>query len=108
MSSAAQVSLPSGFIRELAAATSRECVLAVTAKWMPEIMKADRSSVSLPVDGVNLQIYALTDGLIRPQGKRLPVNGSLAGQAFNSQEVVLVDDEYAVRITAIIDPNNPH
>ncbi len=92
MPSAARVSLPSGFIHELAAATSRERVLSATAKWMPHIIEAERSSVALPSDGLHLQIYAMSGPLIIPQGTQLPINGSLVGQAFSSQQIVTVPD----------------
>lgn len=79
-------------MRELAAATSQQGVLTVTAKWMPLIISSERSSIALPHDGVHLQIYALSGSLILPQGTRLPIATSIVGEAFASQEIVKVDD----------------
>jgi diguanylate cyclase (GGDEF)-like protein len=58
---------------------------------MPQIIEAERSSVSLPSDGLHLQIYTITETLM-PHGTLLPINGSLAGQAFSSQRTVICDD----------------
>ena len=59
---------------------------------MPRIIEAERSSVSLPSDGLHLQIYAMAGATIIPQGTQLAINGSLVGQAFSSQEIVTVPD----------------
>ena len=58
---------------------------------MPQIIEAERSSVSLPSDGLHLQIYTISETLM-PHGTLLPINGSLAGQAFSSQRTVICDD----------------
>ncbi|MEM7095738.1 MAG: GGDEF domain-containing protein [Actinomycetota bacterium] len=93
MPTAETVTLPSHFIDELAAASSREHVLSVAAQWMPEIVPAERSSIALPSEEPGfLQIYALSESLIIPQGTRLPMKTSLVGQAFTSQQIVNCED----------------
>jgi len=59
---------------------------------MTQIIEAERSSVSLPTDGVHLQIYAMSALTIIPQGTLLPINESLVGRAFSSQKLVVIDD----------------
>jgi len=70
------VTMPRGFIRDLAVARSRQQVLAATARWLPEVMDVERASVALPTsDPGSLEIYALNEELITPAGTKLPIEG---------------------------------
>jgi len=87
------VALPTGFIEALAAATSRRGVLAATATWMPHMIDAERSSIALPIPGStdSLRIYAMAD-TVMAEGTVLPIEGSLVGTAYTTQNIVNVEN----------------
>ena len=65
MSDSPDVTLPAGFIHELAAATSRQRVLAATAKWMPRIIEAERASIKYKqVEFLSTRIGETFKGLV--------------------------------------------
>lgn len=83
------ISLPAGFVSELARADSEQAVLVATARWMPDIIAADRSTVAIPEDPNRLRIFELDGEALVPE-TTVPLYGSVTGAAFRSQQVRLI------------------
>ncbi len=62
----------------------------VIAAWVPELVPADRASITLLVEGDEFEILGLdgTEGVL-PIGKRIPVVGAAAGHAMTSGETYI-------------------
>ena len=86
------LSLPSGFVADLARAGSTQEVLAVVARWLPQIVEAERSSVSLVDDDHHLQLQAFGGSVSLTYSGRIPIEGSLIGRAFLAGETVKIHD----------------
>lgn len=87
-----EVTLPAGFVHDLARADTLTDILRATANWIPAIIDAERCSVALPVAGERLQIYALGEKLVMAEQSLLSLGHSLVGQAFESGQVVNISD----------------
>lgn len=92
MSTQREVSLPAGFIRTLAEATTRQEVLDATSIWMPRIINAERSSIATPLNGTMMEITAIGGRSAILAGAQLPIANSMVGQVFLSGEMLIVDD----------------
>ncbi len=86
------IALPPGFIEEIARAGDQAEVLRIAAEWLPKIIGGERSSVSLPHGDDRLSIHAIGGDLVMQPGADLPIDGSLVGAAFRSQQVLVVGD----------------
>ena len=86
------IALPPGFIRDISRGRDRLAVLQAAADWLPEIIAGERSSVALPHDEDSLSIHAIGGTLVISSGTTLPIETSLVGKAFSSQQVVVVSD----------------
>ena len=86
------IALPPGFIEEIARARDQLSVLQTAAEWLPKIIGGERSSVSLPIGDDRLGIYAIGGDLVMKPGADLPIATSIVGEAFCSQQVVIVPD----------------
>lgn len=86
------IALPPGFIEDISRAEDRFAVLQAAADWLPRIISGQRSSVALPHDDHHLSIHAIGGTLLIASGTALPITASLVGEAFRSQQVVVVPD----------------
>ncbi len=86
------ISLPSGFVTDLARAASGQDVLTVTAKWLPEVIDADRTSVSLQTDADHLQLCAFGGSLVLEYSGYFAIQDSLIGRAFAAGDVLNIPD----------------
>lgn len=84
--------LPLGFIDALAAASSRNGVIETTAKWLPSIVEAERSSIALLIDDSHVAVAATGGPLILDVQHRYATNRSLMGAAIRSERLINVAD----------------
>lgn len=85
------MNLPAGFVRDLASAVSVHEILEVTARWISNVLRADRSSVALWDGGDTLRIHAI-GGAVLTGNEEIPLHDSLPGTACLTQQVVNIPD----------------
>ncbi|ELE1908200.1 TPA: sensor domain-containing diguanylate cyclase [Vibrio vulnificus] len=81
--------LPLGFLDELAQSSSLEDVLLCTSYWVREIFQADRASITLDENEREMRLYAFDGNDVQPQECLIPIEGTLVGEAFTQQKVVM-------------------
>lgn len=88
-----EVSLPSGFIRAVGAASDEEQMLKATAEWLPRIIAVERVSVALPISATHMEIYAFggTSDVVRNEHE-IAIGSSMIGHSYSERRMVLVDD----------------
>lgn len=91
---AEDLSLPHGFTRELGDAVGLQQLIDVVARWLPVFITAERSSIALHLDPRDdfLVISAIGGVLVIEGGTKLPLSGSLVGDAFSTRRSVNVDE----------------
>lgn len=62
------------------------------AAWVPKFLEVDRVSITLINDEGKLDMLAVQGLKISPVGTTFPLDGTLVGQAFTTQEIVEVSD----------------
>jgi signal transduction histidine kinase/CheY-like chemotaxis protein len=80
--------------RHMSLATSTDEIFRVVTDYTPQIVPADRVSVALLTESSeSLEVFALqgTAGIM-PVGVRLPLNGTLAGQAVREKRLIRTPD----------------
>ena len=77
---------------EMSRASSKEEVLTLTAAWVPNIVPADRASITFPVDDENLSVHALEGNKAIPMGVFVPIANTTTGTAFRELRSVLIED----------------
>ncbi|MGH1482281.1 MAG: sensor histidine kinase [Geminicoccales bacterium] len=81
-----------GLTEEMSRASSKEEVLSLAATWVPNIVPADRASITFPVDADNLAVHALEGDKAIPIGLLLPIADTTTGTAFRELRTVLIED----------------
>jgi signal transduction histidine kinase/DNA-binding response OmpR family regulator/HPt (histidine-containing phosphotransfer) domain-containing protein/PAS domain-containing protein len=78
--------------RQMSRAGSTEEILEVVTEFTPQIVLADRVSVALLTEsGESLEVFALQGAAgILPVGKRLPLQGTIAGQAVREKRLIRI------------------
>jgi signal transduction histidine kinase/DNA-binding response OmpR family regulator/HPt (histidine-containing phosphotransfer) domain-containing protein/PAS domain-containing protein len=76
--------------RQMSRAGSTDEIIRVVTEFTPQIVLADRVSVALLTEtGESLEVFALQGAAgIMPVGKRLPLQGTLAGQAIREKRLI--------------------
>jgi len=86
------VKFPVEFIAQSSQATSQADLLNVVAKWLPEIITADRASVALPHNDDQLCVFAFEGNDVLQTNVCLPVAATFVGQAFLSERALYCPD----------------
>lgn len=81
-----------GLTEEMSRASSKDEVLSLAATWVPNIVPADRASITFPVDADNLAVHALEGNRAIPIGLSLPLADTTTGMAFRELRTVLIED----------------
>ena len=79
------VAFPIGFINDISLADSITSTLNAVARWLPDIIEADRASIALAKNEQQLQLFAIQGNLAIPLGKILPVRGTFIGEVYRSR-----------------------
>ncbi len=76
--------------RQMSRAGSTDEIIRVVTEFTPQIVPADRVSVALLTEtGESLEVFALQGAAgIMPVGKRLPLQGTIAGQAVREKRLI--------------------
>lgn len=86
------MTLPTGFITQLADSESVDDVLRAAAQWMPAICQAEYVSVATPGGLFSLRVQTATEGQRLSSGALEPIDGSIAGEVFRLQQIVRHED----------------
>jgi signal transduction histidine kinase/DNA-binding response OmpR family regulator/HPt (histidine-containing phosphotransfer) domain-containing protein/PAS domain-containing protein len=80
--------------RQMSLAGSQDEIFEVVTEYTPQIVPADRVSVAMLTEtGDSLEVFALQgEAGIMPVGKRLPLKGTLAGQAVQEKRLIQTAD----------------
>ena len=88
-----QPKIPIGFLNDLNRCTSREEVFAAYAAWSSRIISADRTTIAIDdeQDGT-LGLMAIDGNKAIATGSRIPIEGSMLGRVFVSQQPEICPD----------------
>jgi len=86
------IKFPVEFICQSSRATSQAELLTVTAKWLPEIIKADRASVALSDEDDQLRIFAIEGNDAVQTNKTMPIAETFIGRAYLSESALYCPD----------------
>jgi len=86
------VKFPVEFISQSSRATSQADLLNVTAKWLPEIIEADRASVALSTEDDQLRVFAIEGNDVLQTEVCLPIAATFVGRAFLSERALYCPD----------------
>ncbi len=81
-----------GLTEQMSRASSREEVLSLAATWIPNIVPADRASITFPIGDEDLAVHALEGNKAIPIGLSLPIANTTTGTAFRELRTVLTED----------------
>lgn len=87
------ISLPIGFLADLTATRSIDEVHQVAADWLSNFVESHGSSVSrLTPDGLGLEVLPMKAELTIPAGTVIPIEGTVVGMAYTTQQTVRIAD----------------
>ena len=86
------VSLPVEFISAIGSAESITAVLNTVARWLPQIITAERASITLAADENYLRLFAIQGNEAIAVGKLLPMDKTMVGRVHRNRTLEIADD----------------
>lgn len=86
--------LPAELVRDVADATSPDVLLRTLTRWIPKIIRAERSTIALPSPDKAgmLDLVSIIDERLEKVLRSLPIEGTYIGESFSSLKQVRIDD----------------